>query len=63
MPIEELDKLIAEVQTIPEFKVELIDIAKRVLKNMRIGSLIDKLTSSLGSFEVEVVKMCIDIIN
>lgn len=49
----DLEKLIADSLNIPDLNAQLIETAKKLVKNMKIQSLSDRMTEGLAAFNLE----------
>ncbi|KAL4452822.1 hypothetical protein ABPG74_002387 [Tetrahymena malaccensis] len=58
--LNELEKLINDSQNIPDLNEQLIETSKKLLKNLRIQALTDKMNESLNTFNVDSLNNCFD---
>lgn len=53
--VGDLEKLITECNSVPSFTPQLLETARKLVKNMRISHLSDKLTEAIAAFNIDAL--------
>lgn len=58
--LADLEKLISDASAIPDLSQQLIEASKKLIKNLKIQALADKMQEGISAFNIEGLTACMD---